>query len=419
MKIKGNIIYFESDDEFTDFCIAPNATIEYRKDGSSRILNCYSDLYKENVKQGNSFVIRDENSKVYKRGCVSKHVPIRYEGQSCSNRSTLVQLKVQNLESYFGSELYIQNTLLTDLFIDYWDNVVSAWFQCAGSNSITQTDIQKLSNTDQRNAIQEQLVYKNAVKQSRKETKLNFDHMPEPYWGNPKDCSIVILDFNPAGGSKPSKWTSIGLFRNYNSKDSLTYCANKNKYSGMALSFPLLNNNSWISNYNGADWWKKKEVWLNELVHYKGISKPKIPFGMELCGWHSEKWEGIDISSQKICSIIEDRVILPLLYAIDNSQVNFAVCLGAAFDENLFCKYVDNVSDAVYKKIKSKLSVNYKRDKNFNDRLVFTSPSHRTYRIFQIKGTNNYLINTYYRGGNRTPGKVWKVLEKLIIEALS
>ena len=319
--------------------------------------------------------------------------------------------------NYIGSELYFQNELLTDSFIDYWDNVVDAWFQCADSNG--NIAINKLSDPVQTNAIQEQLVFTKAVKQPRKDTKLNLDHLPEPYWGNPKDCSIVILDFNPAGGSKPSQWTSIDLYRNLKIKDSLTYYAYNHNYSGLALSFPLLKNNTWISGYNGANWWRKKEVWLNNLVHHKGISNPKLPFGMELCGWHSEKWGGIDISDPSICKIIEDRVIFPLFYAIDNSQVNFAVCLGAAFDEKLFSNYVINVSDKVYKKIQSKLSVNYKRDMSFNDKLVFTSPSHRTYKIFQIKDTNNYLINTYYRGGNRTPGKVWNKFEELIVEELS
>lgn len=97
----GNIIYFNSDDEFTDFCVKPYATVVYPQNGNPFIESDYSDEYKRCLSQGKSFVIKDEDSVVYKRQCVCKRVPIKVEWDPSYRRDTLVQLPVQNLKMYF------------------------------------------------------------------------------------------------------------------------------------------------------------------------------------------------------------------------------------------------------------------------------------------------------------------------------
>ena len=75
-----DIMFFESDEEFTDFCIAPYAEI----------------------KEGKTFIIKDEDSQVFKRQCVCKRVPIYNNGVRVTTREdTLVQLSVKNLDEYF------------------------------------------------------------------------------------------------------------------------------------------------------------------------------------------------------------------------------------------------------------------------------------------------------------------------------
>ena len=99
METKDNIIYFESDDEFTDFCVAPYAQI-ITDEGVPYIAGDYSDLYKQYLQEGKTFIIKDEDSVVFKRRCVSKRVPVMMNGSPLS-RTTLVQLDVENLEEYF------------------------------------------------------------------------------------------------------------------------------------------------------------------------------------------------------------------------------------------------------------------------------------------------------------------------------
>ena len=99
--MKDNIKYFNSDAEFEDFCVAPYAVIKETESGALYYTGEYSEEYLACIENGMKFVIRDEDSVVYKRQCVCKHVPVMYEGRSLG-RKALVQLSVKNLKPYFG-----------------------------------------------------------------------------------------------------------------------------------------------------------------------------------------------------------------------------------------------------------------------------------------------------------------------------
>lgn len=97
MDTKDNIIYFESDEEFEDFCLAPYGIIVNPENASSPYwTGVYSDLYKDAINEGKKFIIKNEDSVVFKHKCVTKRVPIQGTG-----REALVQMPVQNLEQYF------------------------------------------------------------------------------------------------------------------------------------------------------------------------------------------------------------------------------------------------------------------------------------------------------------------------------
>ena len=87
------IIYFESDEEFEDWAVAPYATIVELESGKTW-QGDHSDAYKEAIQQGKHFVIKDENSKVYKHGSVCKRV---YPDFQTSRETILVKLPVKNL----------------------------------------------------------------------------------------------------------------------------------------------------------------------------------------------------------------------------------------------------------------------------------------------------------------------------------
>ena len=101
---KDYLLYFESDDEFADFCVAPYAEIVMLEDGTLTYRGNYSEMYLNSLQEDRSFVIKDKNSKVYKRRCVCKRVPIMMDGV-VSDSMCLVQLKVRNMIDYFEIKL--------------------------------------------------------------------------------------------------------------------------------------------------------------------------------------------------------------------------------------------------------------------------------------------------------------------------
>jgi len=75
MNTKDNIIYFDSDNEFYDYCVVPELVpVQYiDSEGNEKY---YSDFnftsqYNNAVNNGMRFVIKDEDSQIYKHGCVS------------------------------------------------------------------------------------------------------------------------------------------------------------------------------------------------------------------------------------------------------------------------------------------------------------------------------------------------------------
>lgn len=95
-------IYFESDDEFTDFCVAPYAVIKQSESGVYYYHGEYSDLYKKAIEEGKKFVIKDENSQVYKHQRVCKRVlvPKADDFAKRMRKDVLVQLHVENLDEW-------------------------------------------------------------------------------------------------------------------------------------------------------------------------------------------------------------------------------------------------------------------------------------------------------------------------------
>lgn len=100
IKAKFKVLAFENDDEFTDFCLKPYAVVE--EIGSVKYYTgVYSDDYLKCIAEGTHFVIKDEDSLVYKRQCVCKRVPLRLDDFPDYHREVLVQKSVENLDQYF------------------------------------------------------------------------------------------------------------------------------------------------------------------------------------------------------------------------------------------------------------------------------------------------------------------------------
>jgi hypothetical protein len=75
MNTVGNIIYFDNDNEFYEFCVTPKLFVTPFIDRLGNE-NYYTDFslsnqYNESINNGIKFVIKDKNSQIYKRKKVS------------------------------------------------------------------------------------------------------------------------------------------------------------------------------------------------------------------------------------------------------------------------------------------------------------------------------------------------------------
>ena len=377
------------------------------------------------------------------------------------------------------NELSVNEFDLNRHFINYWDEVVRQWLE----NNADYSKFEK--------EVEEQSLIIEAINnkfRDQPEYRLNTIHMPEPYWGDPRDCSIVLLDYNPAGGPRVNRHTTISC-KSCAGCDSLSKIdkevipsmtfikyveekriKGKKGYSSIALTGPVFEAKKgleWFwdadNGYEGYDWWQQKCGWLDHLVEVISGKKDekKLPFAMELCGWHSQKWNN-DMSwidNGQCRTIINNRSILPLFAALRISTCKMAVCIGAEFRRDWLKQFFnDKIEDVTETLFRDNLKKNSDLEKSYDivDKdgkvifadltytvtydgkeniyvvakwneikkkkkgMVHVDPVNRNYRVFKItEGDESYyLLNTNYRGSNGHPGEHFWKFEKILIDEI-
>lgn len=349
-----------------------------------------------------------------------------------------------------------------DEFVKYWDNVIRAWFMCAnGQYEIPPFDYNRKKNLspESNKDLEEQITMiesiNTTVGKNHKKYTIHPSHMPEPYWGDPDNCSIVLLDYNPAGGSNVSYQTSIECVDCGKFPNSLTKFVKNHKYSELAKGFPLLQDGkkpimvyleddtsediSWITKYGGYQWWQEKKEWLNHIAKEIPLNNnlDYMPFGMELIGWHSEGW-GNNMrwvnNDNYIPTILSETVLEPLFDTVINNNT-IAVCIGAEFkfttlqnlnNTNKGYRIEDKTecviclkSNKLNQKYSAKLEQDSKNKKDISIKVV-KKDKIRYYRLYKmIKGNDNiFILNTWAQGGNKQPAEHFWEAENIILNAI-
>lgn len=271
-------------------------------------------------------------------------------------------------------------------FIDYWDRVVDVWLD---KHSIIQSKVVyanrplELEKEKEDYYKDDHLTVNIEIEQLpwfKDETTAKFlcpIHMPEPYWGNPEKCSIVIINYNPGGGLDMSPHTYKGKGAPYPDNTMIEY-VNRKSYSALASDFPLLKTKEelekderwWLRSYGGRKWWLRKKEWMLHLVQAweeegekqsngKEVKWPisiRRPFAIELCGWHSHNWN--DCTANIINEFRKENMqkyfIYPLLQSIENSTTQLAICIGKQFKSDNFCfSPKGNITEEIAKMLKA------------------------------------------------------------------
>lgn len=198
-----------------------------------------------------------------------------------------------------------------EAFIRYWDEVIQDWF-CDKMDT-------------------EQQYYGDLV---------NSNYLPEPYIGNPRQCSFVIVNYNAGGGDNRDPMIykeCTGCAKNLG---SLINYVQKRSYSEVMTHFPFLlakdelakRRLRGIENYSGYKWWQAKKDWINhvaKVANVPTINEGLMPFAIELCAWHSKSWSDTKILiKEPLKAVIEKRVVDIIIKATKLSKAHFAYFIG-------------------------------------------------------------------------------------------
>ena len=163
-------------------------------------------------------------------------------------------------------------------------------------------------------------------------SKLTPDYLPEPYYGDPDNCSAVVLNINP-GSSSPNEVTKLWNYRSF--VNTLMYEFSNtfsSKYSDFQKVYSPFAAPNWVP---GVQWWKdNRNDFINKVVQlyntYKGGLPNKShqshnPFALELCPLHSSNVNGINFFLKGLRTNYMTNVISPAANIINNSDIPFGL----------------------------------------------------------------------------------------------
>ena len=160
-------------------------------------------------------------------------------------------------------------------------------------------------------------------------SKLTPDYLPEPYYGDPDNCSAVVLNINP-GSSSSNEATK--LWNNRSFANTLMYEFSNtfsSKYSDFQKVYSPFAAPNWVP---GVQWWKdNRNDYIKRVVQLYHTHKGTLgktgttPFAMELCPLHSNNVQGINFTLKGLRSIYMANVIAPAAIITKTSDIPFGL----------------------------------------------------------------------------------------------
>lgn len=227
-----------------------------------------------------------------------------------------------------------------------------------------------------------------------------YKYRPEPYLGDPYNCSIVMLNLNPGFGGecgdKPLHWKDGILVTDKICQDYYSY----------AKEFSYIKNND--NRHEGAKkWWKPRKVWLDNFVEKTtNIKTTLAPFAIELCPWHSKSWKDLKYKEDEyLKNYILTYVITPAIIAAKNAQIKFPICIGKSFE-------------IILPLLGFEIKKYWNQDSGLKNWPTSKGRKmQRTYQLFK-NNKNEYILNIWAPGSNKTPSQSFSDVEKFIISKI-
>lgn len=224
---------------------------------------------------------------------------------------------------------------------------------------------------------------------------LSIDHIPEPFYGNMNDSSIVIINLNPGTGLCDQCWSNQdqqGLFIND--------VKNIKSYSTYVKGFPLLPDKDKgypIGPKPSIDWWKSRYAWINRILSHKGLKcTNKKPFAIELVPLHSKSF---GVNPVKYVATMKEKhsgidLFKAIEYAINASDAKMGLAIGKPI-------YTVLTRNGEYKDVCEKRQRDTKK---------------RYYQVIENKGKTHRILCTWSIPSNNAPSKDFDAYEESLIK---
>ena len=255
------------------------------------------------------------------------------------------------------------------VFYEAWDVVIKAWLECGDSFDAQKNPLNVLNDGT-----------------------LSLQHLPEPYYGDMDNPSIVIINLNPGTGLCEQchlRKDVPGILVNdvKNVPDS--------PYSQMAKVFPLYGKSPNVHMpQESINWWKSRLKWIDHILEIRkdmgiSIDGNKKPFAIELVPLHSKSFK-----VSKAAEYVKNKypaVLGAIEYAITKSDAKMGLAIGKPI--------YDTLKQFGYTGIDITLAQNAQQP-NTNIKSI-----KRDYSVLENKNNGLKILCTWSSGSNKAPAK--------------
>ena len=226
-----------------------------------------------------------------------------------------------------------------------------------------------------------------------------LDLMPELFFGDPDNNLAVMLNLNPGYGETN---------KNFIGKSVVTKRLSKG-YSSFAKSFPYLSDPTFHP--DAADWWRRRERWLREDVLDEKALDGLHPFSIELCPWHSKKWNEALSSGFKDKNFLDfvEKNLLPVIsYAAKHSTVGAVLSIG-----KVYCDLYESLGFECKRKWEPECKIH-----NWPHSTKTEKPKKVYFRYYYSEKYKIKAICIWLWGSNKTPSSSFKDIEQQILKSI-
>ena len=227
-------------------------------------------------------------------------------------------------------------------------------------------------------------------------TELDPFSLPQPYLGNPENCSAITLNLNP-GPTSDLRFHKNGIL--------VSKFRNSENYFEYAKNYPQMKLPEHPSHF-----WNNQFRWISEIIDNK-----KSPFAIEICPWHSIKWKSLPKVTKELKNFINSNVFEIITEVVKYSELKTVLSVGKTY-YNLF----QNEFKEDFKKIIEFSPKNHNELKEYNwPKRKNGESSNRFFSVWKHEKTGIMYFNTYSIGSNKPPSKEWNKIQDYILKNYS